>query len=57
MVPQIIGTTTQAIHRTTLTTALEAVKADSTQQQTVIEGNVQAALTDGNSCMMGGWTS
>ncbi|MFJ4739095.1 hypothetical protein [Streptomyces sp. NPDC088775] len=54
MVPQI---ETQAMDRSVLAGALDAVQGDSPAQQTVVVGNVQASLTDANSCMMGGWTS
>ncbi|MBV9023639.1 MAG: hypothetical protein JO362_07555 [Streptomycetaceae bacterium] len=57
MVPQITNPITQATDRQVLAAALKAVKTDTLAQQTVVTGNVQASLTDGNLCMMGGWTS
>ncbi|MFE7622245.1 MULTISPECIES: hypothetical protein [unclassified Streptomyces] len=57
MAPQIAGPITQSFDQTVLSAALEEVQSDSPSQQSFIESNVQAALTDGNSCMMGGWAS
>ncbi|MEV7902147.1 hypothetical protein [Streptomyces anulatus] len=54
MVPQI---EIKAVDRAVLAEALDGVRGDSDAQQAAVAGNVQTALSDSNSCMMGGWTS
>ncbi|MFE4527127.1 hypothetical protein ACFRMO_08005 [Streptomyces anulatus] len=54
MVPTI---ETQAVDRSVLAGALDSVRNDSDAQKAAVAGNVEAALSDSNSCMMGGWTS